>query len=75
MQQYETAISRSEVLMNKLSNSEQGKEMTASLSSLSLPSQAIDVEIQRLQESIRKEKMEILAIEQMTMELLENVSA
>lgn len=75
MQQYETAISRSEALMNKLSNSEQGKEMTASLSSLSIPSQAIDVEIQRLQESIRKEKMEILAIEQMTMELLENVSA
>lgn len=71
MQQYERAISQGEALMNKLSDPEQRKEMSAALGSTS---QTTDAEIQRLQESIRKEKMEILAIEQMTAELLEEVS-
>lgn len=75
MSQHESSISRTESLIAKLSHSELRKEIIASNSGKQKSSQNSGEEIRKLQDSIRREQMELLAIEQTTEDLLEKVRA
>jgi predicted nucleic acid-binding Zn-ribbon protein len=68
IRQHESMIKRNEALISKLSDPGQAKQMAGSLSR-----KASNDEIQKLQDSIRKEEMEILAIDQLTQDLQKKV--
>ena len=72
--QYETALMDTESLVSRLSHPEHAKELVASSASKSSGVLDSDEEVRTLQENIRRERMEILAVEQTTEDLLEKVS-
>lgn len=72
--QYESSIAYSEQMIERLSNPTTSKEATTALLGSSRPPEIVDEDIRKLQDAIRNEKMEILAIEQTTEDLLERVS-
>lgn len=73
IRQHEAALKRTEALVNKLSDPDQVKQMKSASSSRSVPRENVNDEIRKLQDDIRNEKMEILAIEQTTEDYLEKV--
>jgi vacuolar-type H+-ATPase subunit I/STV1 len=72
--QQESSISKTEALIAKLSNPEEVKEVANSVTKKKAVPTNVDEEIRKLQASIRREQMEILAVEQTTEDLLEKVS-